>query len=158
MLAAIATAPEFAPDVAPLRPVRVAVIGLGRMGVAHAAVLSMLPDTTVAGAVDSQRGAGRRLHGMGFHIPVSRTLDELLAGGPVDAAWVCTPPDSHLAVARRCLEAGVAVFVEKPLAHSLADARALAGWRTPRRSRSRAAARWRSGRASWRRVASWTRA
>jgi predicted dehydrogenase len=126
MLAAVAAAPEFAPDVGPLRPVRVAIVGLGRMGVAHAAVLSMLPGTTVAGAADSQRGAGRRLRGMGFHIPVSRTLDALLANTAVDAAWVCTPPDSHLAVARRCLEAGVAVFVEKPLAQSLADARALA--------------------------------
>jgi predicted dehydrogenase len=63
---------------------------------------------------------------MGFRIPVSRTLDALFGGAPVDAVWVCTPPDSHLAVARRCLEAGAAVFVEKPLASSLDDARTLA--------------------------------
>jgi predicted dehydrogenase len=38
---------------------------------------------------------------------------------------VCTPPDSHLSLTRLCLRAGTAVFVEKPLAHSLADAQAL---------------------------------
>jgi predicted dehydrogenase len=126
MLDVVAAAPELEVDVRPSRPMRVAIVGLGRMGVAHAAVLSMLPGTSVVGAVDSQRSAARRLHGMGFRIPVSRTLDALFAGTTVDAVWVCTPPDSHLAVARRCLEAGAAVFVEKPLAHSLDDARALA--------------------------------
>jgi predicted dehydrogenase len=126
MLDVVAAAPELEADVRPWRSVRVAIVGLGRMGVAHAAVLSMLPGVCVAGAADNQPGAARRLRGMGFRIPVSRTLDALFGGAPVDAVWVCTPPDSHLAVARRCLEAGAAVFVEKPLASSLDDARTLA--------------------------------
>jgi predicted dehydrogenase len=125
MLDVVAATPELELGVRPLRPVRVAIVGLGRMGVAHAAVLSMVPDVRVVGAVDSQQGAARRLHGMGFRVPVSSTLDALCAGVPVDAVWVCTPPDSHLAITRRCLEAGAAVFVEKPLAQSLDDARAL---------------------------------
>src|SRR5262249_8879986 len=119
-------APELESAVAPLRPVRLAIVGLGRMGVAHAAILSMMPEVTLVGAADSQPSAARRLHGLGFRIPVYRTLDELLARVPPDAVWVCTPPDSHLPVARHCLEAGAAGFVEKPLAHSLDDARTLA--------------------------------
>jgi predicted dehydrogenase len=125
MLDLIRLAPELQPNVGPLRPVRVGIVGLGRMGAVHAAVLSTLPDVTIVGAVDSQPGAARRVRGMGFRFPVSATLDALLTD-QVDAVWVCTPPDSHLAVARRCLEAGAAVFVEKPLAHSLEDARVLA--------------------------------
>ena len=126
MLEVVARAPELELDVEPLRPVRVAIIGLGRMGVAHAAVLSMVPGARIVGAVDSEPSAARRLRGMGFQIPVSRTLDALFGGATVDAVWVCTPPDSHLPVARRCLEAGAAVFIEKPLAHTVDDARALA--------------------------------
>jgi len=121
----VGDAPELAPGVRPLRPVRVAVVGLGRMGVAHAAVLSMTPDVTVVAACDSQAAAGKRLRGMGFRIPVSDSLDGALAARP-DAVWVTTPPDSHLPLARRCVEAGAGVFVEKPLAHTLDDARALA--------------------------------
>ena len=45
----VAAAPELEADVRPSQPVRVAIVGLGRMGVAHAAVLSMLPDVHVAG-------------------------------------------------------------------------------------------------------------
>jgi predicted dehydrogenase len=125
MDAAFAGLTELAAGVGPRRPVRVGIVGLGRMGVAHAAVLSMLPEVTVAGAADSAPAAGRRLRGMGFRFPVRPTLDELLAAG-VGAVWVCTPPDAHLPVARRCLAAGTAVFVEKPLAHSLDAARELA--------------------------------
>ena len=122
----VGRAPELESAVGPLRPVRLAIVGLGRMGVAHAAILSMMPEVTLVGAADSQPSAARRLHGLGFRTPVYRTLDELLARVPPDAVWVCTPPDSHLPVARHCLEAGAAVFVEKPLAHSLDDARTLA--------------------------------
>ncbi len=122
----IGRAPELEPEVGPLRPVRVAIVGLGRMGVAHAAVLSMLSDVTLVGAVDSAPGAARRLLGMGFRMPVTGTLEALLARVGTDAVWVCTPPDTHLEITRRCLEAGVAVFVEKPLAHSLDAAQTLA--------------------------------
>src|SRR5579862_1836031 len=126
MLDLVTAAPELELGVGALRPVRVAIVGLGRMGVAHAAVLSMLPDVAVVAAVDSDPTAARRLRGMGVRIPVHSTLDALLGSAAHDAVWICTPPDSHLAVTRRCVEAGSAVFVEKPLAQSLDDARAIA--------------------------------
>jgi predicted dehydrogenase len=126
MLPVIASAPEFERRVGPWRRVRVAIVGLGRMGVAHAAVLAMIRDVAIAGAVDGQAAAVRRLRGLGFRMPVWPSLDALLGQTKIDAVWVCTPPDTHLAIARRCADARAAVFVEKPLAHTLADARALA--------------------------------
>src|SRR5262249_57384692 len=116
MLDLLPATPELQPEVGPLHPVRVAIVGLGRMGLVHAAVLSMLPDVTLVGAVDSQAGAARRLRGVGFRVPVWRALDDLLAQD-VHAVWVCTPPDSHLSVTRRCLQAGAAGFVAKAPPH-----------------------------------------
>lgn len=121
----VAAAPELAAGVAPLRPLRVGIVGLGRMGAAHTAVLSMLPDVVIAGAADAAPGAARRLQGMGFAFPVRPQLDALLADR-LDAVWVCTPPDSHLPIARQCRDAGTAVFIEKPLAHALPAAEELA--------------------------------
>jgi predicted dehydrogenase len=43
----------------------------------------------------------------------------------VDAADIVTPADSHYAIARECLAAGLACFVEKPLAHTVDEGRAL---------------------------------
>ena len=110
----------------PLRPVRVAVVGLGKMGVAHTAVLSMIPGCEVVGLVDHHAPLGRSLRGMGYRAPFFTRTERMLTSVKPDAVLVCTQQDSHLAVAKAALEAGAAVFVEKPLAHTLADAEALA--------------------------------
>ena len=110
----------------PLRPVRVAVVGLGKMGVAHTAVLSMIPDCEVVGLADHHAPLGRSVRGMGHRAPFFSGIEPLLSKAMPDAVFVCTQPDAHLAVARVAIEAGLAVFVEKPLAHTLADAEALA--------------------------------
>ena len=51
---------------------------------------------------------------------VTSSLEELLGSG-VDAVLVLTPDDTHASIAIQALEAGVAVFCEKPLATTLAD-------------------------------------
>jgi len=108
------------------RPVRVAVVGLGKLGVAHTAVLSMVPDAELVGISDLAPALGKSLRGMGFQAPFYASVSELLAQAKPDAVWVCTPPHVHEPVARLCVEAGVAAFVEKPLAHSVESAQALA--------------------------------
>lgn len=58
-------------------------------------------------------------------------IEPLLAGsvgeiiGHVDAAVVATPNDTHAAIAIECLEAGIPVLVEKPLAASVPEGRAV---------------------------------
>src|SRR5688572_28087118 len=42
-------------------------------------------------------------------------LDQALAASP-DAVLICTPPRSHLEVAEQVIQAGLPVFIEKPLA------------------------------------------
>jgi predicted dehydrogenase len=49
-------------------------------------------------------------------------LAELLGDGRLDAAFNITPAPAHAAITAACLEAGVHVYSEKPLASSLADA------------------------------------
>ena len=55
---------------------------------------------------------------------VTDSFDELLASG-VDAVMVLTPDHTHAELTIRALEAGVAVFCEKPLAIELGDADAM---------------------------------
>jgi NADH dehydrogenase len=121
----VPVAPLLAEASGPLKPVRVGVVGLGKMGVAHTAVLAMIPDCQVVGLADHHPGLARSLQGMGHHAPYYKTVDAMLDHARPDAVFVCTPQDSHLAVARLALEAGAAVFVEKPLTHNLADAERL---------------------------------
>lgn len=117
--------PLLADGDGPARPVRVAIVGLGKMGVVHSAVLSMMPNVELVGLCDLQPALAKSLRGMGFRAPYHADLGALLETARPDAVWVCTPPDSHAPIARRCAEAGAAVLVEKPLAHTLGDAREL---------------------------------
>jgi NADH dehydrogenase len=110
----------------PLKTVRVAVVGLGKMGVAHTAVLSMIPDCEVVGIADHHAPLGKTVRGMGYRAPFFTSAEKMLAATRPDAVMVCTQQDAHLSIAKAALEAGAAVFVEKPLAHTLADAEALA--------------------------------
>ena len=53
----------------------------------------------------------------------------MLAAERLDAVFVCSPPASHAPPALEALARGAAVYLEKPLARSLADGRAIvAAW------------------------------
>jgi predicted dehydrogenase/nucleoside-diphosphate-sugar epimerase len=121
------TAPQpTVPAPQPLRPLRVGVIGLGKMGVVHTAVLSMIPDCEVVGLADRHAALGRRVRGMGFRAPCFPSAEKMVERTRPDAVFVCAQQDAHYPLAKLALEAGAAVFVEKPLAHTLAAAAALA--------------------------------
>ncbi len=101
---------------------RVAIAGLGKMGLMHAAVVSALPDAQVVAVADPQTQLAAHLRSLGLEAPLFASLDELLARTPVDAVLICTPASTHLAAAETCLARDVHVFVEKPLADTLAGA------------------------------------
>ena len=58
-------------------------------------------------------------------VPLFRDRSSLLAAGPLDFIDVCTPPSSHLPLARWALEHGLHVLCEKPVAVTRADAESL---------------------------------
>ncbi|KQP17910.1 Gfo/Idh/MocA family protein [Pseudorhodoferax sp. Leaf267] len=63
--------------------------------------------------------------GVGCGRPVEGYLESARLGG-VDAIYIATPPSEHLAHALACIEAGIPVLIEKPMAMSAADARCIA--------------------------------
>jgi predicted dehydrogenase len=79
------------------------VIGLGTVSVVHLAAIEALDSVELAGTA-------------------GRDYREVLDRTRPDVAHVCTPHDQHADVVVDCLERGVNVLVEKPLAHSVADA------------------------------------
>ena len=101
---------------------RVAVVGYGYWGSKHVRVLSSTPGVSVT-VVDANAD---RLAEAAAHHPAARLapdLDRVL--GDIDAVVVATPPGSHAAIARKAIEAGRHVLVEKPLTTSVWDAELL---------------------------------
>ncbi|RWP28468.1 Gfo/Idh/MocA family oxidoreductase [Mesorhizobium sp.] len=102
------------------KPLRVVVAGLGNMGRSHALAYHTNPDFEIAALVnrsDVLLPAG--LSGYG----IRRSFDEALRDETPDVACIATYSDSHADFAVKAFEAGCHVFVEKPLATTVADAK-----------------------------------
>ncbi len=104
-----------------MKPLRVAVVGLGLMGRRHAAVLAAHPAAELVAGVDLSSPA-RESFRAEFDVPTVHSLSTVDA----DAVIVALPDNAHRAVAVEAIERGWHVLVEKPLATSVADARAIA--------------------------------
>lgn len=101
---------------------RGAVLGLGMIGRHHARLLQSSARVEFAGAVDPGGDRFGAVHEGGR---VFADIGALLATGPVDFAVVAVPTEEHLAAVRELVAAGVHVLVEKPLAATSDEARAL---------------------------------
>jgi predicted dehydrogenase len=98
---------------------RTAVIGVGHLGREHARVYSTLERSELVAVCDVDEDAGHKVaerYGTRF---VS-DYHELF--GEVDAVSIATPTLNHCEIALDCIDAGINVLVEKPIAHSLAEA------------------------------------
>ena len=98
---------------------RVAIVGMGRMGEAHARAWSALgPEVEVAAAV----GPGQpRLLASAPGARTTNDLNDVLSDASIGIVSICTPTDTHLDLAARALRAGKHVLLEKPLARSAED-------------------------------------
>ncbi len=100
-------------------PLRVVVAGLGNMGRSHALAYASNPGFEIAALVNrSDVALPAELSGHA----IRRSFEDALADEKPDVACIATYSDSHADYAVRALEAGCHVFVEKPLATTVADA------------------------------------
>lgn len=105
---------------------RVAIIGAGGMGGSHARQWAAVPDAEVVGVLDQSREqaeavaqtAGCAAFGMD-------EWEALLRQTRPDVVDVCVPTPLHRLYVERAALSGKAVFVEKPLARTLADCDAI---------------------------------
>ncbi len=103
---------------------KVLLIGLGRWGEKHLRVLGELGvELWVADISEERRGFAVKAG-----VAVERVVADFRTALPhVEAVDLVTPADTHLTLARECLGAGKDCFIEKPLALTVAEGRALAG-------------------------------
>jgi predicted dehydrogenase len=101
--------------------VRVGIIGVGIMGANHARVLSELPNVELAGVADPDRSQAVRV---GKALDCDAFVDHrTLIDRGIDAAVIAAPTHLHHSIALDCINAGVNVLVEKPIAPTVEEGR-----------------------------------
>ncbi len=98
---------------------RVLIAGLGNMGASHALAHHANPDSQIVGLVSRSGTVGHRdLQSY----PIFADFHQALADTKPDLVVVATYTETHADFAIAAMEAGAHVFVEKPLAMTVADA------------------------------------
>jgi predicted dehydrogenase/nucleoside-diphosphate-sugar epimerase len=102
------------------RKTRVGLVGAGYVASRHLMALKALSFVDVVGICDVDLGRASEL-ATRFRIP--RAYDSLsaMAEAGLDVVHVLTPPASHCALALQALDLGCHVFVEKPMAETVAE-------------------------------------
>jgi predicted dehydrogenase len=98
---------------------KIAVIGAGHMGRYHAEKFAAVPGVQLVAVVDADAARAAAL-AQKLNCPSHSRYQEIL--GKADAAVIAVPTDRHHAIARDCLEHGLHVLIEKPIATTLAEA------------------------------------
>jgi predicted dehydrogenase len=98
---------------------RAAVIGVGYLGRFHAQKYAALPDVKLVGVVDPNPATGAKV---AAELGVTAFANHTDLAGKVDLVSIASTTESHYAVARDCLAAGLHVLVEKPITVTVAQA------------------------------------
>jgi predicted dehydrogenase len=97
------------------------IIGAGWIGRRHAETISGRGDIEVAAVCDVHPGRAAEVASLNG-AEVFTDWRQMLDRAALDALWICTPPRTHAPPAVAALEAGLPLYLEKPIARSLADA------------------------------------
>lgn len=107
-----------------IQPVRIAQVGYGYWGPNLARNFAQLPGAELTYVVDASpdaRATAQRL----YHCKAVATMEEALADPQVDAVVLATPARTHHDLALAALNAGKHLLIEKPLAMSIVEGRAI---------------------------------
>jgi myo-inositol 2-dehydrogenase/D-chiro-inositol 1-dehydrogenase len=100
-------------------PVRLALIGLGNMGMAHLAIFTSLrPQVQIIAVADSHVSFAQRAASQVLNATVFHDVLDCVNNADVDAVVVATADGTHHGIVEACIARGLFVFCEKPLTTS----------------------------------------
>lgn len=109
-----------------LKNLRVLVVGCGNMGASHATAYHTLPGFEICGLVSTGNSKVALNEALGGGYPLFSDYNKALEQTKPDAVCISTYPDTHETFAIKAMAAGAHVFIEKPLADSVAGAERVA--------------------------------
>lgn len=102
-------------------PLRIGVIGVGRIGRMHAELIAhQVPGAALGAVYDAHEPAARDV-ATELGVPAAGTAQEVFEDSDLDAVAICSSSDTHVDLLLAAAEAGKAVFCEKPVSLDLAE-------------------------------------
>jgi predicted dehydrogenase len=105
--------------------IKVGIIGYGYWGPNIVRNFSGIDGSTVLSICDCNQSALQRAHQAHLNTPLTQDCNDILTSPEIDAVAVITPVSTHFELAKKALENGKHVFVEKPFTATVAQAEEL---------------------------------
>ena len=102
--------------------IRVAVFGAGKMAMHHVKAIGLHSNARLVAVADPVFAKGDHPLAKETGVELFQGAEDLLGRVKPDAVHVCTPPDTHAALARLALQYGAHVYMEKPFTLAARDA------------------------------------
>ncbi len=94
--------------------IRVALIGVGKMGLSHFAIMSAHPEVDVVAVCDNAAYLTSTISKQ-LGVNTYKNHSKMFKECEIDAVIISTPNSTHYSLAKLALEQGIHVFLEKPL-------------------------------------------
>jgi predicted dehydrogenase/nucleoside-diphosphate-sugar epimerase len=116
------SADATAPNPLAVGPLRAAIVGAGYIAEFHARAIHSAEGVTLAAVCDANRETATSL-AAAWNVPhIFDSLDEMISKTKLDCVHLLVPPDLHYPLAKKALESGLHVFIEKPMCTNAAEA------------------------------------
>ncbi|MDH3697584.1 MAG: Gfo/Idh/MocA family oxidoreductase [Flavobacteriaceae bacterium] len=104
---------------------KIGIIGLGRMGLMHAAIFNSLPESEVVAVVDPAMFPARPLSMLNPNIKIYSTIEKMVKNVHIDGVVIASPVGYHIENAIECVHHDIPFLMEKPLAINAGQAKPL---------------------------------
>ncbi len=113
----------------PVDPIKIVVVGVGKMGRSHALAYHNHSGFEITGIVTRTENSATVFNAeLGSDYPWFSTLEEALAATPVAAVSINTYTDTHASFAKIAFAAGCHVFMEKPIGRDVEESEQILSW------------------------------
>ena len=94
---------------------KIAIVGLGRMGLLHTAIINSLPTSKVVAVVDPAWFPAKPLQMLNPNIKVYKSIKKMVKKQDIDGVVIASPVGYHMENALECVEYNLPFLLEKPL-------------------------------------------
>lgn len=101
--------------------VKVAIVGLGKMGILHSMILNSIPQVKIVALIDKDTSLINTSRSMGINANPFTSLIDALQKEQIDAVYICTPTFAHKEIIELCLKHNLPFFAEKPVLNIFED-------------------------------------
>lgn len=102
--------------------VRIGLVGVGHLGKLHLKNILQIPEAIISGIFDVDVSQVEKTKAE-FDVPIASSLEELFS--KCEALIIATSTSSHFEIAQKALNAGLHVFIEKPITVTVEEAEKL---------------------------------